>query len=180
MPYPCRWHGRFVIIHKQEFKQRARTKQEQENWNDGELAQWEGREGLNILQRNLFVTALQGLSGWLEMYCDRTSFAAIHLKKESLPARIMIGWRFLHLVILYIGCILTFILLLKRKFSNEQQQIICLVLLVISYFTVFSIGAETYGRFRVPIVPALSLIAAAGWGSVLQRGGFKECVTVQS
>lgn len=183
--YRAAWNAAFLEKKEfqdvqQAFKQRASEKQEQENWNDGELAQWERQEGIKILQKNLLVTALQGFTGWLEMYFDKTSFAELHLKKESLPSLAMISWRFFHLAFLYIGCILTFILLLKKKFSNEQQQIIYLFLIVISYFTVFSIGAETYGRFRVPIVPTLSLLAAAGWGYLLQGNRFRKCVTFQS
>ncbi|CAK8722478.1 hypothetical protein GCAAIG_12140 [Candidatus Electronema halotolerans] len=154
---------------RDELKQRAIEKQEKERLNDGELAIWERNEGIKILKNNLLVTLWQGIRGGMEMYFDMTSFLNFKIKEESFPSKIIIFWRAVHLFLLYAGLILGSVIALKNYLFPHQRQVIYLFLVVIFYFTLFSVGGEAYGRFRVPIVPALSVISASGWGYLFNR-----------
>ena len=70
------------------------------------------------------------------------------------------GWTILHLRLLYYG----FVLLIP--FIRDKQKnhaVFWLLVIIVGYFTLFSIGAETTSRFRVPIVPMLSILSGIGW-----------------
>ncbi|MCW5198513.1 hypothetical protein VU07_01520 [Desulfobulbus sp. F4] len=168
--YAWRAAWNIAIINKIKFedahhnlKKLSTEKQNREHLNEGEMAEWKRKEGVNILKKYPLLTLSQGTKGLVEMYLDMTSFYEFDTKKESFLSVIMATWRLIHLLALYSGFVITVISLKIRIFSTEKQQILSLLFVVIAYFTLFSAGAEAYGRFRVPIVPALSMIAASGW-----------------
>ena len=47
---------------------------------------------------------------------------------------------------------------------NWRRLVVVLLLLTLVYFLVLSGGPAAYHRFRLPLVPMFSILAAAGWG----------------
>jgi hypothetical protein len=72
----------------------------------------------------------------------------------------------LYLVVLYGGCLLW---LVRGSKSAQPWLLHALLWGVVLYFIVISGGPEANARFRVPIMPILSLYAAAGWARVVYR-----------
>lgn len=156
------------------FKQKAEDKKIKEHLNDGELARWEKEEGLKIIAESLSATIWQGINGLTEMYFEPKALCSLDSKYLLSPSSIMILWRIAHSFILYTGCIIAFVLIIKNNYARQEKHILSLLFLIIAYFSLLSAGVESYGRFRVPIVPALSLIAASGWGCLLHRTIFSS------
>jgi 4-amino-4-deoxy-L-arabinose transferase-like glycosyltransferase len=162
----------FAEVHNA-FKQQAEEKKEKEHWNDGELARWEKNEGLKIIAHSLPATVWQGLNGLAEIYFEPKALCQLDRKNILSPASVIILWRMLHLFIIYAGCVIALILVIKNKYKLHEKHILLLLFLIAAYFSLLSAGAEAYGRFRVPIAPALSLIAASGWGYLFNRSKSK-------
>ncbi len=171
-----------------EFRQRAALEKKNANLNVGELARWKQSEGVKILMDKPFLTLHQGLDGLVKMYLGISNasineLATISKKNDLENADLMIIkrmhnesdrdapvwiagiriWAILYLVFLYFGVSSSVIAIVKRCWSTEQQRSLWLMLIVIAYFTFFSVGAETNSRFRVPVTPALAVLAATGW-----------------
>lgn len=147
---------------KEIFKGIAQEKKKNDNLNEGEIANWEKSEGIKILFKYPLITIYQGIKGLAEMYLDYSSYQNFRTKNSGLAPLLMMILRLLHMALLYIGVLSTCYLVIKNKFSIEQKESITLLIIIAAYFTFFSVGAEAYGRFRVPIVPALSIISAVG------------------
>lgn len=137
--------------------------------NEGELAEWEGREGVKILLATPMLTLRQGLAGAFRMYCG-VSAAAIDLMTDGrgwprwLPNGIKLAAA-LHLALMYGGVILAGVALARGRLSTRTKTCLWLMLMLTAYFTLFSIGVEAYSRFRVPIAPTLSILAGIGWAT---------------
>ncbi|HSK43396.1 MAG TPA: phospholipid carrier-dependent glycosyltransferase [Candidatus Binatia bacterium] len=56
-----------------------------------------------------------------------------------------------------------------QQYWNMNRAFFWLAALVIGYFVAVSCGAETFARFRIPILPLYSILIALGIGSVWQR-----------
>jgi 4-amino-4-deoxy-L-arabinose transferase-like glycosyltransferase len=189
-----RTSNRSFAATQDEFKQRAFLKKKNANLNEGELARWKQAEGIEILMDNPLLTLYQGFDGLIKMYlgistADINGFSGTRRQNdlknsgsliiELLPE--LIGkdvqlriagiklWAILYLVIVYLGVALAVMEIVMCRFSLEQRSALWLMLIVIAYFTFFSVGAETYSRFRVPVAPALSVLGAVGWASFLNR-----------
>jgi hypothetical protein len=177
-----------------EFRQRAVDKKKKENLNEGELAKWKQKEAIKILMENPFLTSYQGFRGLYMMYlgisnADINKFSGasaetVFRNSESLINRIIqdfdgrgfplwvLGiklWAILYLILLYLGVAFSVTKIVKGRFSNVQTSALCLMIICIAYFTFFSVGAEAYSRFRVPIAPALSLLGGVGWIAILDN-----------
>lgn len=70
----------------------------------------------------------------------------------------------------YLGCASVGVAWLRRRASGAaagiSYELAVLALIVLGYFTLLSIGAETNSRFRVPVSPILWALAGAGWAAL--------------
>lgn len=170
---------------KFKFRQLSQNKKEQEGLNEGELADWRASEGIKILLSNPTVTCYQAISGFMEMYfeIDGLNYLTDKLRNNSIeseyfsPTAIVVIIRIVHSLLLYSGFIILIVLMCRGAFYTQEQQLIWLMLITVGYFTFFSVGAEAYARFRVPIVPTLSLLGALAWAKLLEKnwGTRKVC-----
>ncbi len=173
---------------QRKLRDRSYVEQERANLNQGELGRWKKSEGIRILISDPLLTAHQALDGLLKMYLgistasiDELSDAAPrddlmnssslivqrmrHLAGNEAPLWIAAikCWCILYLALTYIGVALAAIGLIQGRFSAQQRGALWLILIVIAYFTLLSIGAEVNSRFRVPIAPLLAILASLGW-----------------
>lgn len=63
---------------------------------------------------------------------------------------------------------------------KRQRAFFYLAAFTVVYFVVISSGAETYSRFRVPIMPLYALLAASGLDLLLKRRGSKAPVSASA
>ena len=61
------------------------------------------------------------------------------------------------LIVLYLGILLLFV---RGKFFSQGMA---LLLFTVLYVLILSSGPEAYSRFRLPVMPALCVMAAAGF-----------------
>lgn len=178
---------------RNEFMQRAELEKKNSNLNEGELAKWKQSEGIKILKNNLLLTLQQGFDGLIKMYVGISNAAINQLSKMSgqnkispgpitaqnlqnairsaMPMQIIIlkAAAILHLILIYLGVAFSVVGLFKNRYSIAQRQVLFLILFIILYFTLLSIGAETNSRFRVPITPMLSILGAIGWANLINQ-----------
>jgi hypothetical protein len=64
------------------------------------------------------------------------------------------------LIVVYLGILLWLLSVLTKK---QISVISILIMIIIFYFFIISAGPESGSRFRVPIMPFLTLLAASGW-----------------
>lgn len=177
-----------------ELRWRAVEEKKRANLNEGELAKWKQAEAIKILMGSPFLTLYQGFHGLIQMYlgisvADIIKFSGTNEEdglnnSKSLIIRILrdfkgrgfpfwiLGikiWAILYLILLYLGVAFSLTSIVKGRFSREQISALRLMIICIAYFTLFSVGAEAYSRFRVPIAPALSVLGGAGWAAILDN-----------
>jgi hypothetical protein len=170
-----------------EFKQMALNVKEKDQLNEGQWAKWKQQEGIEILKKNPMVTLRQGVIGLFEMHFEAQNLQYLlvklydfsenledvyfysYLKTFLSPTSIIVVWRILHTVLLYLGIVFTIYYLVTNNVHEVHKHILYLLLIVVCYFTFFSVGIEAYVRFRVPIVPALSVLSAYGWTAILNK-----------
>lgn len=85
--------------------------------------------------------------------------------------QVILIWSILISAAIYLGATFgEFLLLRERKWLPAL-----LLIVVVGYLVIVSAGAEAYSRFRIPIVPFLSVLAAVGlggiWGQLLKTPG---------
>jgi hypothetical protein len=74
------------------------------------------------------------------------------------PALLLLTlYSFLGLLVLYAGLGLW----LRRR--SGDKAVAAIMLVVVGYFALLSAGPEARARFRVPVVPLVAAVAAAGW-----------------
>ena len=179
---------------RDEFRQRADLEKKNANLNEGELARWKQSEGIKILKDGPLLTLRQGFDGLIKMYWGISTAGIDEFRRTSeqndlkdsgsliiqrlrdldgKDAALWIAgiklWAILYLVLLYFGVAFVVVEIVRRRFSTEQRHVLWLMWMVIAYFTFFSVGAEAYSRFRVPVAPALSVLGASGWAALLLR-----------
>jgi hypothetical protein len=177
---------------KLEFKKNSNAQKEKENLNEGELAKWKINEGLIILKKYPLTTLYQGLAGFSKMFFETENLKNLskfitytnhkntndiyeNIKKYILSSTaVLVIWRIFHLLMMYFGVLITVFYLFKGKFSHHQKNLLLLLGLIIIYFTFFSVGAEAYARFRVPIVPSLSFLGALGFATMFNLSSLEE------
>ena len=179
-----------------EFRQKKEKARKEESLNEGELAQRFQAEGIRILLKYPLLTLRQGVEGFFKMYfgISNAGINALIPKTENQPLNFaesfndpekkdlgklvrqtfkgqpfwitaIKGWTILHLLLLYSG----FILLIP--FIRDKQKnhaVFWLLVIIVGYFTLLSIGAETTSRFRVAIVPMLSILSGIGWATLFE------------
>ncbi len=184
-----------------ELRQKKEKVRKEEGLNEGELAKRFQAEGIRILVKYPVLTLQQSVEGFFKMYfgISNAGINALIPKTENKaqnyaetlynPGKKDIGklfsqtfkgqlfwivaikgWTILHLLLLYSGFILL-IPFIRNKQKNHT--VFWLLLIIVGYFTLFSIGAETTARFRVPIAPMLSILSGIGWATLFANS-FKK------
>jgi len=74
-------------------------------------------------------------------------------------------WGLAFLALLYIGVVLWLVRVPHRGWTSG----VLTVVIVLGYFVIASAGPEASSRFRVPMMPLLALLSAAGWLSLPKR-----------
>jgi hypothetical protein len=176
---------------KASFESRVRDQREQAGMNPGQLAKWEMTEGLEILSEHPLLTLRQGFDGFLKMYLGISisgiNSMASHLQQHGMAdtkSLLSSGgqqfvdrafpwwitaikvWAVVFLLVLYTAVFWACGSAFGKERPVEQRQFTWLLVLVVAYFTFFSVGAETYSRFRVPIAPLLCMLAGVGCGEL--------------
>ncbi len=173
-----------------EFRQNRDQVRRENGMNDGEIAGWMGSEAIRILAEHPFLTFRQGLEGVVKLYLGISNADINKLApREARPARErtpgslaavirnsvgeLIGtegavwitgvkiWAMFYLALLYLGVLVAIVGLLRGQ--GPEGGVVALLVVVVGYFTLLSMGAESYARFRVPISPGLCVLAGLGW-----------------
>lgn len=103
------------------------------------------------------------LTIWGEKY--NSSLYSRLLQKTSMFTIIVVIIQILMLIILWIS----FIYGIARLLAKKEYFGFSIIVLLIAYFCIMSGGPEAYARFRVPILPFLSVAAAVGIANVHDR-----------
>lgn len=74
---------------------------------------------------------------------------------------------FVHLVVIYIGVLFSIFGL--RKLSFENLALYAIMILFIGYFIGITVGFIGHSRFRVPFMPALSILSGYGFSMLFKR-----------
>ena len=139
--------------------------------NEAQLATHVSAEALRIIIDTPVETIIQGGRGFLNLYLGIFNSAIDDLAKNmgiTHPSVIAISIKALvicHLVAVYLGCLWFGLYLLR----GQKDDLVKLSIMLITYFTLLSIGAETYARFRIPITPFIVLISALGWERFIEK-----------
>jgi len=118
--------------------------------------------GVGILARHPFAylkLALRG-SGMMMLTGSPASLAGITGLNFNLAAK---------LLLLYTVPCIVFAAFGLKQYWSSNRAFFWLAALIIGYFVVVSSGAETFARFRVPILPLYSILIALGLDSAWQR-----------
>lgn len=118
--------------------------------------------GVRILLRHPFAyikLALRG-AGMMMLTGSPASLAGMTGLNFALAAK---------LLLLYTVPCLGFAAFGLKQCWNRNRAFFWLATLVIGYFVVISSGAETFARFRIPILPLYSILIALGLDSLWQR-----------
>jgi len=118
--------------------------------------------GVGILVRHPFAylkLALRG-SGMMMLTGSPASLSGITGLNFNVAAK---------LLLLYTVPCLGFAVFGLKQCWNMNRAFFWLAALVIGYFVVVSSGAETFARFRVPVLPLYSILIALGLDSAWQR-----------
>ena len=81
-------------------------------------------------------------------------------------------WALFYLALLYLGVLVAIVAFFRGQ--GRAREFFVLLVVVVGYFTLLSIGAETYSRFRVPMGPTLSVLAGSGWMMLYDSLGFRR------
>ena len=118
--------------------------------------------GVGILRRHPFAylkLAIRG-SGMMMLTGSPASLAGITGLNFDVAAK---------LLLLYTVPCLSFAVFGLKQCWNSNRAFFWLAVLIIGYFVVVSSGAETFARFRVPVLPLYSILIALGLDSAWQR-----------
>ncbi|HEV8493181.1 MAG TPA: hypothetical protein VGR76_12965 [Candidatus Angelobacter sp.] len=118
--------------------------------------------GVGILRRHPFAylkLAIRG-SGMMMLTGSPASLSGITGLNFNVAAK---------LLLLYTVPCLAFAVFGLKQCWNMNRAFFWLAALVIGYFVVVSSGAETFARFRVPVLPLYSILIALGLDSAWQR-----------
>ncbi|HEX3584360.1 MAG TPA: phospholipid carrier-dependent glycosyltransferase, partial [Candidatus Angelobacter sp.] len=118
--------------------------------------------GVRILARHPFAylkLAIRG-SGMMMLTGSPASLSGITGLNFNVAAR---------LLLLYTVPCLLFAAIGLKQCLTSNRPFFWLATLVIGYFIVISSGAETFARFRVPVLPLYSILIAVGLDSTWQR-----------
>ncbi|MFI5202971.1 MAG: hypothetical protein ACHQF2_00630 [Flavobacteriales bacterium] len=83
----------------------------------------------------------------------------------SASIKILVAFQFLLLFLLYAGCIILFF---YRK-NQTNKSLYLLIFLIFIYFLIPGTGPEMEARFRIPLLPMLSILSASGWIMFIKR-----------
>ncbi len=97
------------------------------------------------------------------------NFSEISARLAMRPAMYLpiVGFVFLHLIIIYAGVMLS--VTGVRKMSFENLTIYVLMVLFIGYFVAITLGFIGHSRFRVPFMPALAILSGYGFSLLFRR-----------
>jgi hypothetical protein len=118
--------------------------------------------GVGILVRHPFAylkLALRG-SGMMMLTGSPASLSGITGLNFNVVAK---------LLLLYTVPCLGFAVFGLKQYWTSNRAFFWLAFLIIGYFVVISSGAETFARFRVPVLPLYSILIALGLDSAWQR-----------
>jgi hypothetical protein len=97
-------------------------------------------------------------------YADTELVQDLLSSKNPVFTQILVGFQYFFNLILYIGFAFGIFVIRKNK-----AIVFWFLILVILYFCLVCSGPEAEARFRVPLIPVLSVISASGWYSLLMK-----------
>ncbi len=197
----ARLSGRSLDQVQSEFRQTRDRVQNERGMNEEEIAVWMGSEGIRILAAHPLLTFRQAVEGLVKLYLgisnadinnlgptgrpmpgERTPGSLVTVIRNGVGE--LLGtegpfwitgvkiWALFYLALLYLGVLVAIVAFLRGQ--GRAREFFVLLVVVLGYFTLLSIGAETYSRFRVPMGPTLSVLAGSGWMMLYDSLGFRR------
>ena len=171
--------GRSFESVQAEFRENKINLQKQRGLNEGELAKAMGEQGLALILSTPLETLHQGGKGFVHLYFgvfgaaidDWLGVLGIGPDNSVLPLVVKLGVLG-HSIFIYLGVLWLLIYFVRRRkaFSQTQRSLVVLSLVLVGYFTMLSVGVEAYARFRIPMIPFLSLLSVIGWVYAIRHG----------
>ena len=138
-----------------------------------------GEQGLALIISTPMETLHQGGKGLVHLYFgvfgavidDWMGVLGVRSEESVLPLVVKLGV-FGHSVFIYLGVLWLLVHFVRRRkaFSQTQRSLVVLSLVMVGYFTMLSVGVEAYARFRIPMIPFLSLLSVIGWVYAIRHG----------
>ena len=109
----------------------------------------------------------------MEKFIFTGNFAelASQLEKRPAPYFPIVLFVFVHLVVVYLGVLLSVFGI--RRLSFENLALYMVMILFIGYFVGITIGFIGHSRFRVPFMPALVILSGYGFSLLFSRNKSK-------
>ncbi|MGB6063218.1 MAG: glycosyltransferase family 39 protein [Desulfomonilaceae bacterium] len=145
---------------------------EQRTWSRNQIYRYRAKEGIKLAEDNPWTFFKLFVQTTIETLRETGATELLQMVKidpdSSMEARLKWILKLPLFVVLLMYWLLAFIGVLSKRWSNETQLMI-LIVLAAYFILVAAVGGVGYSRLRHPVMPIVSLMAGCGLFSILER-----------